>query len=174
MGVIIPGRASPLGSVHELKGPLVGRVRERRLLEGLLKSVDGGGTATFLVGEAGVGKTALLAHVADVASKRAGMRVLRAHGKESEAVLAFAALADLLLPLREKFAELPHTQCQALEICLALSSGPDAGPLAACAGALGVLASAADDKPLALLVDDFQWIDPESQRILLFVARRLS
>jgi hypothetical protein len=61
-----------------------------------------------------------------------------------------------------------------LEICLALSSGPAAGPLAACAGALGVLASAADDKPLVLLVDDFQWIDPESQRILLFVARRLA
>jgi DNA-binding CsgD family transcriptional regulator len=174
MSAIIAGWALAPGSVHQLQGPLVGRVRERRLLEGLLKSVDGGGTATFVAGEAGVGKTALLAHVADVASKRAGMRVLRAHGKESEAVLAFAALADLLLPLREKFAELPHTQCQALEVCLALSSGPAAGPLAACAGALGVLASAADDKPLALLVDDFQWIDPESQRILLFVARRLA
>jgi predicted ATPase len=38
---------------------------------------------------------------------------------------------------------------------------------------LGVLASAADDKPLVILVDYFQWIDPESQRILLFVAQRL-
>ncbi len=174
MRAIIGGRAPAFRSDHRLKGPLVGRVRERHLLEGLLETVEDGGSATFLVGEAGVGKTALLAHVADVASKRAGLRVLRAYGEESEAVLAFAALADLMLPLRDKFAELPHTQCQALEVCLALSSGSAAGPLAACAGALGVLASAADDKPLVLLVDDFQWVDPESQRILLFVARRLA
>jgi DNA-binding NarL/FixJ family response regulator len=174
MGAINAGWALELESAHQLTGPLIGRARERRLLEDLLRSVDGGGTATFLAGEAGVGKTALLAHVADVASQRAGLRILQACGKESEAVLAFAALADLLLPLREKFAELPHTQCQALKVCLALSSGPTAGPLAVCAGALGVLASAADDKPLAILVDDFQWIDPESQRILLFVARRLA
>jgi len=159
---------------HQLDGPLVGRMREQRLLEGLLNSVKDRGAATLVVGEAGVGKTALLAHVASVASKRAGLRVLRARGEESEAVLAFAALADVLLPLREKLTELPQAQRQALEACLALSSKPAAGPLAACAGALGVLASAADDKPLVVLVDDFQWVDPESQRVLLFAARRLA
>ena len=173
MGAIITGQAPSAGPAHQLKEPLVGRVREQRLLESLLESVEGGCAATFLVGEAGVGKTALLAHVADVASRRGGLRVLRAHGEESETVLAFATLADLLLPLREKFADLPPAQRQALEVCLALSSGSAAGPLAACAGALGVLASAAFDKPLVLLVDDFQWVDPESQRVLLFAARRL-
>ena len=154
-------------------GRLVGRVRERRLLDGLVESVEGGGAAVLIAGEAGVGKTALLTHVADVASKR-GLRVLRARGEESEAVLAFATLADLLRPLREKFAGLPQTQRQALEVCLALSSGPAAGPLAACAGALGVLASAADEQPLVVLVDDFQWVDPESRQVLLFAARRLA
>jgi DNA-binding CsgD family transcriptional regulator len=171
---IMTGPGALPGSAHQVQGPLVGRVRERRLLEGLLDSVDDRGAATLVVGEAGVGKTALLAHVANVASKRTGLRVLRARGEESEAVLAFAALADVLLPLREKFAELPQAQCQALEACLALSCKPAAGPLAACAGALGVLASAADEKPLVVLVDDFQWVDPESQRVLLFAARRLA
>jgi DNA-binding CsgD family transcriptional regulator len=171
---IMTGQGLVLDAAYQLKGPLIGRVRERRLLEGLLNSVEDGGTATLVVGEVGVGKTALLAHVADVASKQAGLRVLRVRGEESEAVLAFAALADVLLPLREKFAGLPQTQCQALEVCLALSSRPAAGPLAACAGALGVLASAADEKPLVILVDDFQWVDPESQRVLLFIARRLA
>jgi len=156
-----------------LDGRLVGRVRERRLLDGLIESVEGGGGAVVIVGEAGVGKTALLMHFADAASKR-GLRVIRARGEESEAVLAFAVLADLLLPLREEFAGLPQTQYQALEACLALSSGPAAGPLAACAGALGVLASATDEQPLAVLVDDFQWVDPESRQILLFAARRLA
>lgn len=154
-------------------GRLVGRVRERRLLDGLVESVQGGGASVVIAGEAGVGKTALLTHVADVASKR-GLRVLRTRGEESEVVLAFAALADLLRPSREKFAELPQIQRQALEVCLALSSGPAVGPLAACAGALGVLASAADVQPLVVLVDDFQWVDPESRRVLLFAARRLA
>ncbi|HTQ91709.1 MAG TPA: LuxR family transcriptional regulator, partial [Streptosporangiaceae bacterium] len=161
------------GWAQRLDGRLVGRPRERRLLDGLLESVEDGGAAVVITAEAGGGKTALLRHVADVAADR-GVRVLRARGEESEAVLAFAAVADLLLPLREKFAGLPLAQRHALEVCLALSSGPAVGPLAACAGALGVLASAAAERPLAVLVDDFQWIDPESQQILLFAARRLA
>jgi DNA-binding CsgD family transcriptional regulator/tetratricopeptide (TPR) repeat protein len=160
------------GLAQRLDGRLVGRARERRLLDGLLESAEGGGAAVVIAGEAGVGKTALLTHVADVASER-GLRVLKACGEESEAVLAFATLADLLRPLREKFAELSQAQRQALEVCLALSSGPAAGPLAVCAGALGVLASVADEQPLAVLVDDFQWVDPESRQVLLFAARRL-
>ena len=153
--------------------PFVGRVRERRLLDELVDSLQDGGAAVIVVGEAGIGKTALLTYAAGAASERTGMRVLEACGVESEAVLAFAAIADLLHPLHEKLAELPLTQRQALEVCLALSSGGTTGPLAACAGTLSVLASAADDTPLAILIDDFQWVDPESQQILLFVARRL-
>ena len=174
MGSMITGPAPVVGPVRQLGGQLVGRVRERRLLDELVESVEGGGSAALIVGEAGAGKTALLGHVAEVASKRAGMRVLRARGEESEAVLAFAAIADVLLPLRQQFAELPQAQRQALEVCLALSSGPAPGSLAACAGALGVLASAADEQPLAILVDDFQWVDPESRQMLLFAARRLA
>ena len=173
MGAMITSAGPGVGLAQRLDGRLVGRARERRLLDGLVESVEGGGAAVVIAGEAGVGKTALLMHVAGVASDR-GLRVLRARGEESEAVLAFAILADLLRSSREKFAELPKAQRQALEVCLALSSGPAAGPLAACAGALGVLASAADEQPLAVLVDDFQWVDPESRQVLLFAARRLA
>lgn len=153
---------------------LVGRARERRCLDELIGSAADGGAAVLIAGEPGIGKTVLLNHVADVASKQAGLRVLRARGEESEAALGYATLADLLTPLRDRFAGLPPTQRQALEVCLALSSGPASGPLAGCAGALGVLASAADERPLVVLVDDFQWIDPESRQILLFAARRLA
>ena len=173
MSSMITSAGPGVGLAQRLDGRLVGRARERRLLDGLVESVEGGGAAVVIAGEAGVGKTALLTHVADVASER-GLRVLKGRGEESEAVLAFATLADLLRPSREKFAELPQAQRQALEVCLALSSGPAAGPLAACAGALGVLASAADEQPLVVLVDDFQWVDPESRQVLLFAARRLA
>ncbi len=120
-----------------------------------------------------MGKTSLLGFVADCA-KRHDARVLTARGIESEAVLPFAAITDLLWPLQEHFATLPAIQREALEVCLALSAGPPRGPLAACAGALGVLTAAADERPLVILVDDFQWLDAESAQILLFVARRLS
>jgi len=173
MSSMITSAGPGVSLARRLDGRLVGRARERRLLGGLVESVEGGGAAVVITGEAGVGKTALLTHVADVASER-GLRVLKGRGEESEAVLAFATLADLLRSSREKFAGLPRAQCQALEVCLALSTGPVAGPLAACAGALGVLASVADEQPLVVLVDDFQWVDPESRQVLLFAARRLA
>jgi tetratricopeptide (TPR) repeat protein len=154
-------------------GPLVGRERERRLLAGLIDAADGGGAAAVILGEAGMGKTSLLELVGALARRR-GMAVVALRGVEPEAVLPFAAIADLLLPLRDHMGRLPATQRQALEVCLALRPGPAHGPLAACAGALGVLAAASEDRPLVVTVDDFQWVDAESAQILLFVARRLA
>jgi DNA-binding CsgD family transcriptional regulator len=153
-------------------GVMVGREHERHLLGGLVSAVHVGGGAAVVLGEPGMGKTSLLGFVADYAMRH-DVRVLTARGIESEAVLPFAAITDLLLPLKEHFAMLPEIQREALEICLALSAGPPRGPLAACAGALGVLTAAADQSPLVILVDDFQWLDAESAQILLFVARRL-
>jgi DNA-binding CsgD family transcriptional regulator len=159
------------GSLDDV-GLIVGRDHERRLLGGLIDSVRVGGGGVAIYGEPGMGKTSLLHFVADRASRN-GAQVLTARGIESEAVLPFAAITDLLWPLQAHFATLPPIQREALEICLALSAGPPRGPLAACAGALGVLTAAADRSPLVILVDDFQWLDAESAQILLFVARRL-
>ena len=155
-------------------GGLVGRAAEQQALLALLDSLDSAGSAAMLVGEAGMGKTALLTHLATFATARTGIRVIWLRGEESEAVLAFAAAADLLLPLREHFACLPEGQRLALEACLALSGAEPCGPLAACAGALGVLATAADQTPLVILIDDYHWVDLESRKILQFIARRVS
>src|SRR5229473_4990245 len=158
-------------STRHPPGGLVGRAAEQQALTALMDSADSAGGAAMLVGEAGMGKTAMLTFLAARAAVRPGTRVIWLRGEESEAVLAFAAAADLLLPLREHFARLPGGQRRALEACLALSGGEPCGPLAACAGALSVLAAAAEQQPLIVLVDDFQWIDLESQKILLFIAR---
>jgi DNA-binding CsgD family transcriptional regulator len=158
----------------QLSGGLVGRAAEQQALTALIDSLDSAGGAAMLIGEAGMGKTAMLTHLAGIAATRTGTRVIWMRGEESEAILAFAAAADLLLPLREYFARLPQGQRLAIEACLALSGPEPCGPLAACAGALGILAAAADKNPLVILVDDFQWIDLESQKILLFIARRVS
>ncbi|MGW1726445.1 AAA family ATPase [Streptomyces sp. NPDC002306] len=148
----------------------VGRRREFEVLDGLLASLLDRGAALLLSGDPGIGKSTLL----DYTARRGRARVLRARGVESEAVLPYAVLAEVLLPLRQHFAQLPGSQERALEACFALSdatAGPDL--YAVCAGALGVLAAAGDEDPLVVLVDDLHWADPSSRQVLQFVARRL-
>ncbi len=96
-------------------------------------------------------------------------------GEESEAIIPFRGCcrSAAAAPLRLYFAAVPGFQRRALDASLARSDEPPAGPLAARAGALAALAAAAD-APLLTLVDDLQWIDPESRRTLLFAARRLA
>jgi len=151
-------------------GSLIGRSRERGLLQALAGSAGGGGAAGVVLGEAGIGKTALLREVA----RTTAHRVCWVRGDETEATLPFAAAADLLTPFRSVFGSLPCAQRQALEVALALADGPPPGSLAVCTGALGALAAAGDEQPLVVMVDDLQWIDPESRQLMIFVARRLA
>ncbi|WP_443046569.1 LuxR C-terminal-related transcriptional regulator [Streptomyces sp. DSM 40750] len=150
-------------------------------MDDLLVAGGAGGAALLLWGEPGIGKTALLDYAAERAaagtSGAAPATVLRARGIETETVLPFATLGDLLMPHSSLFRELPGAQRSALESCLALSgdpADPPGNPYAACMGALNVLAALGDERPVVVLVDDLHWVDPSSQRVLLFVARRLS
>src|SRR5208282_4096300 len=96
----------------------VGRERERAEIERALASAREGTSATLaLLGEPGIGKTALLAYAADSA---AGMRVLRARGIESEAQIPFASLLELLRPALAMLGRIPKPQAVALEGALAL------------------------------------------------------
>ncbi|MCQ4213796.1 AAA family ATPase [Streptomyces longispororuber] len=148
----------------------VGRDAECALLVGLLQSLSDRGAALLVLGDPGIGKSTLLDYVAGCARHR----ILRARGVESEAVLPYTVLADLLLPLRPYFAELPSIQRRALETCFALVEADEPNPYAVCAATLGVLAAAGETHPLVLLVDDLHWADPSSRRALQFVARRLA
>jgi DNA-binding CsgD family transcriptional regulator/DNA replicative helicase MCM subunit Mcm2 (Cdc46/Mcm family) len=147
----------------------IGRERECGLLAAAVRTAVSRGVALLLWGDPGVGKTTLLDYAADLAPGR----VLRARGVESEAVLPYAALGDLLVPLRGHFAELPAVQRDALAGSLALAETETPNPYAVCAAALNVLAAAAEMTPLVVLVDDLHWVDRSSQRVLLFAARRL-
>src|SRR3954468_17026138 len=123
---------------------IVSRTAELRRLDRLLAGLlDGDGGALVVHGEAGIGKTTLL----DALVERAGDRVtaLRASGVETEAELAFCALADLLAPLHAALGALPGAQRAALESALALGPVAPGERLAVSVATLGVLRATAQE-----------------------------
>ena len=97
---------------------LLGRKDERLALDRLFAQArDGRSGVLALVGEPGIGKTALLEHAAESAQ---GMRILRCRGIESEAVIPFAGLAELLRPVLSALDRIPAPQATALAGALAL------------------------------------------------------
>ncbi|MGB2920062.1 MAG: LuxR family transcriptional regulator [Mycobacterium sp.] len=93
-------------------------------------------------------------------------------------MLSYGALADLLSELDDAaFTTLPESQRHALDrVLLRTEDGGEAGDdaRAVCAGFLAVVERLAADSPVLIAVDDVQWLDPSSKRVLVFAARRLS
>ena len=118
-------------------------------------------------GEPGGGKTCLL----EYAVSRAGFRILRTLGTESESDLAFWGLLELLRPVVGR---------------ARTAGGPGGGVggrpgglgevdrFAVYAATLGIVALVAEDAPVLCMMDDAQWVDPASSDALLFTARRLA
>ena len=144
------------------------RESELRRLAGLVGGVRDRGGALVIRGEAGIGKSALLGEI-----DAAGLRVLPAVGVESEHQLPYAGLHQLLFPLRKAIDSLPATQKQGLRTALGLEDGPRPEIYLVGMAVLNLLAEAAGEEPLLLVVDDAHWLDANSQDVLAFVARRL-
>ena len=152
---------------------LIGRDAELARLRGLVDPPPAEGRVLILLGDAGMGKTALLADAAGQA-RRAGLRVLPVTGIESEQDLAFAGLHQLLRPVLGRVEDLPDRQAKALLGALALSPDP-VPPDALLTGiaVLTLLSDLSEDGPLLVMADDVQWLDRGSLGTLAFVARRL-
>ena len=150
---------------------LVGRESEIATLDRLLDGArEGRSGALLLRGEAGIGKTALLDTVAASAD---GFQILRATGIESEAELPYATLHQLLRPLEERIEHLADPQARAMRGALGLSDEREADRFLVGAGTLTLLADAAEEQPVLVLLDDAAWFDRESDLALGFAARRL-
>ncbi|MFC5064454.1 helix-turn-helix transcriptional regulator [Actinomycetospora atypica] len=158
---------------------LVGRGPELAVLDALVDAVlattvrpGAERPAVVVLGEAGIGKTALLAHGAGSAAA-AGVRVLAADGCHDESETPFAALGQLLLPLADLVDELPEHPRAA--VSAALAGDADGTPTGALhLGVLLLLRRAARRGPVLLVVDDADRLDRESLRAIVFVTRRLS
>jgi DNA-binding CsgD family transcriptional regulator len=152
-------------------GGLIGRAREREVLDRLLDGVRGGRGGVLVVdGEAGVGKTALLEYTVKAARE---FWITRTSGVEAEMELPFAAAQQLCSPFLELMERLPQPQHEALGVAFGLITGPAPNPFLVGLAVLGLLAEAAEKRPLLAVVDDAQWLDQASARTLAFVARRL-
>jgi len=150
---------------------LLGREEERLALDRLLGEARGGRSGVLaLVGEPGIGKTALLEYAAERAD---GMHVLRARGIESEAEVPFAGLAELLRSALTAFDRIPAPQAHALGGALALEPATAQDRFAIGAATLSLLSAYAEEAPLLLVVDDAHLLDASSAEALLFAARRL-
>ena len=154
-------------------GAVAGRETELARLASLVHAPADHGRVLVVLGDAGMGKSTLLATGADQA-RSAGMQVLSAIGRESEASLAFAGLHQLLAPVLDAAAGLPQHQAQALLGALGLAAAPAAADrLVIGIAVLSLLSDVSESTPVLAVIDDAQWIDRSSLDVLAFVSTRL-
>ncbi|GIG68498.1 helix-turn-helix transcriptional regulator [Phytomonospora endophytica] len=152
---------------------MIGRSTEIALLREMIDaSRAGNGNAIAVHGDAGIGKSTLLATVADTVPDE--VQVLRATGVEAEAELPFAALHLLLRPVRRHIDGLPSGQRAALSAAFGEAGEQPPDRFLVGLAALTLLAELSERSPLLCLVDDVQWLDRASADALLFAARRLT
>jgi predicted ATPase len=170
---------------------LVGRDRERALLDQALAQVAAGGApaVVHLVGPSGVGKSALLDALVHGATPRTLVLRSRCYERETVPYKAFDPMLDLLAgdlavrPEAEVAALLPgwtEELCQVFPVlarvpALAQQGAPmRAGALPAVElrrraveALCQLLGRLAERQPLVLAIDDFQWADADSSALLV-------
>ncbi|QKW33559.1 AAA family ATPase [Actinomadura sp. NAK00032] len=149
---------------------LYGRNDEQARLSSLLDEARDHRRSAALVlrGEAGIGKSALLAEAAARVP-----RVLRATGVEAESGIAFAGLNQLLWPVRDRLDGLPAAPAAALRSALGAAPA-EPSRFATGLAVLTLLADLAEDGPVLCVADDAHWLDTATVEALLFAARRLA
>ena len=151
---------------------LVGRDREISVLQDLVAGVGHRGGALVVRGEAGIGKSALVAAASDQA-RAAGFAVLIATGVPSETHLPFAGLHQLVQPILGRGHQLPSRQRAALLGAFGMSDASALDTFLIALSVLQLLADVAERAPLLVVVEDAQWLDRPTVDVLAFVARRL-
>ncbi|TQS40671.1 helix-turn-helix transcriptional regulator [Cryptosporangium phraense] len=164
---------------------LVGRRAELARLRALLERVTAGQPAVaVLSGEAGVGKSRLVAEVAREAADDFGVRVLRGRCVDlGGAGLALAPLVDVLRTLSRTSTpdELDRLLGPARRELARLL--PELGPTAGTSAedptsrlleqVLGLITRLAADQPLLLVVEDLHWADRSTRDLVSFLAQTL-
>jgi DNA-binding NarL/FixJ family response regulator len=155
-------------------GAMIGREAEHGAAERFLDRLGERPAALVIEGDAGIGKTTVWLEAMAAAEARS-YRVLQARPSESEARLAFTGVSDLIgAVFDEARTALPAPQERALAAALLRADAEEPVEVRATATAfVNVLTVLAEDAPVVVAIDDVQWLDPASGRVLEFAARRL-
>jgi DNA-binding CsgD family transcriptional regulator len=151
---------------------LYGRASECATVEHLLTQARGGRSNALLIhGEAGIGKSALMAYAR---TRSDGMTALSVTGNEFDTDVSYAGIFDILRPRFDAIDRLPVAQRDALRSAFAMSSPTGGNRFTVAIGVLGLLSHLASDGPVLVTVDDAQWLDAASADAIGFVARRIA
>ena len=178
--------SSPGPQYHPVMGAVApvpricGREAEIQALGEALGRVAAGGPAIVLVeGEAGIGKTRLLARVLADARGR-GMQVAAGRAEELERTRPFGVLAAALGCVRSS----PDQRRAAIAALLGAPAAGDQGPITVTSDpglrfrAVDAFTDLAEELalagPLVIGLDDLQWADPSSLLTVGALARRLT
>jgi DNA-binding CsgD family transcriptional regulator len=159
-------------------GDLLERASELALVDRLITGArQGAGRVAAVHGSPGIGKTTLLAAVRGRAAA-AGMQVLTARGAELEAELALGIVRQLFERLLTRAPEEHRTEllsgpAQMAAPVLLLENAASSDPSATFRGLYWLCANLSETGPVALLIDDAHWADPDSLRWLGYLARRI-
>ena len=132
------------------------------------RALGGSASVVHVSGARGSGRSWHLEALAQRAIN-GGMRVLRTAGHPSDRTLALGGLSALLRPVRDQF---PTRQRVLLDPIVALDDGPF-DPTAVRTAVFRALTALAVSRPVAIVVDDVDDIDPDSIEALSLFVRRL-
>jgi DNA-binding CsgD family transcriptional regulator len=154
---------------------VIGRDDELATLTDFVRRLPASPAAILVEGEAGIGKTTLWEWgVAE--AQRLDFRVLSSRPLAAERQLSFNALGDLLEDaLDGVLPQIPPPQRHALEVALLRTEPGESAPdrRALSLAFRTVIRLLATERPLLLALDDLQWLDRSSSRVLAFALRRL-
>jgi DNA-binding CsgD family transcriptional regulator len=152
----------------------VGREGELAAVQQLLDDVGAGPATLVLWGEAGIGKTTIWT-AGVVAAGLRGDAVLQCRPAVAELRLTYAGLMDLLVHVDETvFDDLPVPQRRALDAALlrGADGDPAPDPRAVGAGLLSVFDRLTAVGPVLVAIDDLQWLDEPTRRVVEYATRR--
>ena len=153
--------------------PFVGRLAERARIDRLLSTAANGRTTPILLvgGEPGIGKSRLLEHLADCMVAIGGL-CLKGRAFEAEAGHPYGAWIEALSAVPGDSVPKDTRQNLALlrpALGLPPSAPADRGRLFE--AVLSLLRHLARRAPLAIVLDDLQWLDEASSALLHYVGK---
>lgn len=154
-----------------------------RLVAAIARAAQGDPSLVLLGADAGVGKSRLLGHVAEIAATEGATAVTTYCVDLGEVGLPYLPFADALAQLHESdhegVADVARTRPALARLLPRLGAAPpviedEASRLQLLDGIAATLDSVAlPDRPLVLIIEDLHWADPSSRNVLRYLVARM-